>query len=255
MIPRHSLTGVFAVVCLLIFSDCCLARLIPFSDDFEDGDAADGNPVTWLEQAEGGLPGVREVLNGDYIHQGPGYFASFVHESSEPPFGPVGGISIRTQLRVLDTDSGWVFSSLAAGGVTPGDGVAAQLLWGGVGANGELSLGEFIGGANVTHASTRLAFNPVDTDVFLQLDVRGNSLSLTAWAEGSQKPGQPQLDHARTTPPPLPGAFGVFINSGGDRTPRVAFRSYEAVPEPSTLVLALFALPLILGVMRRRKAL
>ena len=238
---------------LIIFSLSELnAQLLPFTDDFQDGDATDGSPVTWREQAEGGLPGIREVQDGDYIQQGPGYFGSYVNESSVPPFGPIGDVSIRTQLRVIDTDNSWVFSSLAAGGGTNDQG-NVQLLWGGIRENGGLFLGEFFEGANVTHVSTELGFTPVDVDVHLQLDVRNNTLSLTAWADGSPKPESPQLVHARTTPPPSPGAFGFFTNSNENNTPRVAFRSFSAVPEPTTSTLLLLGMPLIMGNRWRRK--
>jgi hypothetical protein len=203
------------------------AGVLPFSDDFEDGSATDGSPGTWVP---GAAPrGTRHVVNGDYVVSHTGLLSSYVEESDTL----VGDISIRTQLRILETNS----SAFAYVFARSPD---AAAYFGGINSNGELAIGETTSSGGIT-THIRNFFTGIDpqtTDVLLQFDIIGNELSLRAWAEGSPKPVSPQLvSHDNTL---TSGSFGVFMFT--DSQSSVAYRWFEAVPEPSSAILVLGSL-------------
>jgi hypothetical protein len=144
------------------------AGLLPFIDNFEDGSATDGSPGTWLPG--GSAEAVREVVGGDYILSHTALASSFVEGST------TGDVSIRTQLRILETDS-FVFAAVFARSPS------FASYFGGIRETGEIAIGEsFAGGGITTRERVFTELNPFTTDVLLQFDVIGDQISLTAWA-------------------------------------------------------------------------
>ncbi|MEZ6097982.1 MAG: PEP-CTERM sorting domain-containing protein [Pirellulaceae bacterium] len=203
------------------------AAVLPFFEDFEDGDATDGSPATWSPGAQ--PTGTRIVSGGDYIFTASSLASSYVEESADL----VGDISIQTQIRFLETNA----ESYAGVFARSPD---FRSYWGGITDSGQLYIGEEL--ENGTSTNVR---GPVSTginarvnDALLQFDVFGNTIGLTAWEDGRDKPMQPQISFQDDSL--VSGTFGLFIQSNAST--KVAFRWFEAVPEPSTLVLLVFGL-------------
>jgi hypothetical protein len=94
-------------------------------------------------------------------------------------------------------------------------------------------------GALQIHSEVATSLDPVARDVILQFDTIGNRISLWAWHAGDAKPNQPQLvafDNTLTFGSLVVG-IGTDARIGAGGFSRVAFRHFEAVPEPSTAAL------------------
>jgi hypothetical protein len=210
-----------------------------FVDDFEDEDIADGNPVTWLR---GATDGSGQVTAGDLTLSGS--LVTFYADLSNA----FRDVSVRTQFRFLESSgnmrNAFVFarSPSAAG------------YFGGMLQNGELRIVEsFEDGSSQTLVQTPTTMNPFNEDVLLRFDVIGNRLSLTAWHEADEMPGQPQLiavDDSLTF-----GDVGIGIGGSDNASARVAFRNFAAVPEQSAVALAVLGTGSFSGfvLLRRRR--
>ena len=78
----------------------------------------------------------------------------------------------------------------------------------------------------------------------MQFDIVGRGVSFTVWRDGTAKPAVPQL-----SVPVLPsyvanegyvGMFNVHFPNSGGKIP-VEFHFFQAVPEPSSIVLGLLS--------------
>jgi len=186
-----------------------------FFDDFSDMDVSNWGS----EEAV-----IRDATSGDLI------------VTSAPPNGaawpPLSGgfdadISIQTQVRLIEGELG--------GGTEEGLGLFARFS-GGMGyvavitPDGEiaitLSLTD-LPSEDVVLASMMTGLDVFSTDIHLQFDLFGDTLSLTAWAEGTPRPVIPQLRVVDTSQP-LSGTPGLL----GPRTSasRSAFRFWRAGP-------------------------
>ena len=67
-------------------------------------------------------------------------------------------------------------------------GTVANVYWGGINTAGQLWVGD-----NSSSRFVSTPLDPVDRDVFLQLDLVEQSISLTAWDDQSPKPDHPQI--------------------------------------------------------------
>ena len=155
---------------------------IVFLDDFEDGSATDGAPVTWTPVP--GLTGSFEVIGGDYVLTRP--------TDSEDMYCIVNqytlaDTSIRTQARLIP--GGWWFGIGARGNV--GVGTYIALLKN----NERLEIWRLGASAHVGSmlASADVGIDPRAQDVLLRFDVIGNELSAWAWREGDPMPAEPQV--------------------------------------------------------------
>ena len=163
-------------------------------DTFDDGDAEDGMPVTWVPGA-----GTWDASSGDYTVRGPALKESWVPEHI------LGDTSIRTRVRL-------------SGEGLPGRGVSIQFRKQGGnfgnGYAGSLLANGTIGFARVqpfTILGAAIApFEVLSQDVMLQIDAFGDELSLWAWPVGEPMPASPQVvvnDDTYTE-----GGVGVFSN-------------------------------------------
>jgi RNA polymerase sigma factor (sigma-70 family) len=196
-----------------------------FFDDFEDGSVTDGSPVTWLPGSFTG--GTSQVVAGSYEISG-----TVVSSSADGTLSFRDG-SIRTQLRFLESNNATV-AFLNARSPT----VAAYL--GVIRQDGLIAIAESSDASALQiHSEIATSLDPVARDVVLQLDTIGNRISLWAWHAGDPKPNQPQLvvlDDTLTFGSVVVG-IGTDARIGAGGFSRVAFRHFEAVPEPSTAAL------------------
>jgi hypothetical protein len=179
----------------------------------------DGSPVSW---SVGGLGETLDASSGDLVLT-PGTLGAGAFVVS-PTYSDV---SIRTQMNVSHSsfiDAG-VFARLGSEGE---EFYAASITGSEVG--GPRSLWIYSKDENL--ASVPTVLDPTETDVFLQFDILGDRLSLTAWAADTSKPSDPQLSVQDNRLEQ--GIIGVFIDNGTIPT-SATFRFFAAAPEPSTL--------------------
>jgi hypothetical protein len=197
---------------------------VPFFDDFSDMDISDDMP-TWEPQGDSLL----DATSGDMVvTSAPPIASAFAGGSVDRRYE---NLSIRTQLRLLEGQSG--------SGVAYVAGVAARggggLVYGaGISPGGELVilLSTAAGHLDdVVLGSLATTLDVFNSDIHLQFDVFGETLALTAWADGTPQPGMPQLTLTDDT---IPGAGVVSLVGQRGFPSTTVFRFYEVVPEPST---------------------
>jgi hypothetical protein len=211
-----------------------------FFDDFSDGDAQDGIPVTWTEA----IGGDYDATSGDYVltaTPGGGVMLSTVVDITLTDF------SIRTQVRT-SSELGTVYvvarvqeplvfprsgSYFGALDYNPNFG-GTRLILGIVEADSLSLFGDL----------TVLPFDVRIDDAVLQLDVIGNELKLWVWKAGDPVPDQPQLTATDNTY--SEGTMRIVndkenLNIGTFRYVHVA-DSHIPIPEPTTLLLAMFGM-------------
>jgi hypothetical protein len=114
-------------------------------------------------------------------------------------------------------------------GISPGGELVILLSTGAAGHPDDVVLG-----------SLATALDVFNDDIHLQFDVFGETLALTAWADGTPQPGMPQLTLTDDT---IPGAGLVSLVGQRGFPSTTVFRFYEVVPEPSTGLLLGLGLP------------
>ena len=191
-----------------------------FFDNFNDGDAGDGMPATWVPGS-----GTWNASSGDYVATGS--LPSRISRVSDRVFGD---ISARTQARVVGNVS-------ATLGVRQGN----QGYAGTIRPNGSMAIARLDApDSPILLGSAVVPFNPVQQDVMLQFDAFGDKLSLWAWPVGQPMPTEPQVVAFDNTYPE--GPFGlVSASSAGLPSDSTTFRFVHVanthIPEPSTAVL------------------
>ncbi|MHC4521783.1 MAG: hypothetical protein ACYTAS_24585, partial [Planctomycetota bacterium] len=139
---------------------------IVFVDDFEDGSATDGAPVTWSSVS--GFAGSYEVVDGDYVLTRP---TSYEEMYSGVDQYTLADTSIRTQARLIGSGAWWFGL-----GARNNRGVGTYVvLWRN---NGRLEIWRFGASAYVGSmlASAYVGIDPRAQDVLLRFDVIGNEL-------------------------------------------------------------------------------
>lgn len=236
------LLGSFVVAA---FIQPAVGGTIPFDDDFKDGDFADGSPVLWNRASDNhGDPGTREVVDGSLVMSGTGYSPIWVDGTLDTT-----DVSLRATVRFLSQDGDW---QLAARSTSS----ASRFYWGGIEAKGEIWIGDWSSMGIIVRDQMSSEYDPLAEDISLRMDVydveEGVELSLFVWGEDEAMPTEPQLRYTATDRVLFDeGMVGMFVQHGSPTT--VAVRNFEAVPEPSSLILAVIALSAVAGLGRRRK--
>ena len=210
------------VCCFLTSMLCAQAASAAtiFFDDFNDGNAGDGTPVTWVPGS-----GTWNASSGDYVATGS------IPRVSRVLAHVLGDTSARTQARVV----GNVAANLAIRRPGVDDGYGGVIR-----PDGSMTIARSDGG-NINHlASAVVPFNPVAQDVMLQFDAFGNKLSLWAWPVGEPMPKEPQVVVFDNTY--AEGPAGLISSSAAGRpsdstTYRFIHVADTHIPEPSTCVL------------------
>jgi hypothetical protein len=196
----------------------------PIFDDFSDMDVTDDTPVSW----HWNLGVVLDAASGDLVLTCglPPLAAARPNGQTSPD------ISVRTQVRLLEGEFG--------GGPEHIVGVWARFRgWTGYGAGIAPDGGiRIIRGAepgfmdDILLAGMMTDLDVFNSDIHLRFDLFGDTLSLTAWADGTPEPDMPQLTVMDTTVF-WDGLVGV-VGQRGFSGSRTVFRFFETrlPPEP-----------------------
>ncbi len=210
---------------------------LPFLDEFDDDVTATGRqPVQWFTSSINGTLAsdgdnlILENTGGDI-----GAWVFEVSNSNPDRVFEYGDVSVRSQLRMLEPGNGTSFASLMVKAATS---TAGGIYWGGIQRNGQLSIGLTTNnGSNIiTRDSLNTSLDPIARDVVLQLDAIGDTITLSGFEVGDSTPAG-TISFADTNY--TAGTIGMFINGSSGATRRVAFRYFEAVPEPTSGLLLL----------------
>jgi hypothetical protein len=153
-----------------------------FFDDFDDRDAEDGNPVTWVPVP--GFPGTFDASSGDYL-----LATSERAIVTGVPAYELEDVSIRTPVRILAP-------SAPVGGIELIARGNRSTLDGYLGGFNEEAIAyirrtDMPGQPSFAMAQTNL--RPLEKDVMLQFDVFGDDLSMWAWRADEPMPTTPLL--------------------------------------------------------------
>jgi hypothetical protein len=222
-----------AAICLLALAvSAGTSASTIFFEDFNDGNAADGTPVSWLQVP--GFSGTFDASSGDY----------FLAPSDRAivttvPALKLQDVSIRTQVRILEP-------SAPRGGVellARADRGTVTAILAGV---------NELGAAYITRSDvsccfvrTDTALRPLEQDVIMQLDVFGPTLKMWAWPAGQPMPSAPLL--TATDNRIVSGEVGIDYFSLeqspmlGNAIFRYVHVASSHIPEPSTLLMVVVA--------------
>jgi len=186
-----------AAACAMAILSLLLARpaWAGVYDDFNDGDAADGSPVTWIPLAW--YPGTYDASTGDYrLIPPPGgavdsFMASLNRDLS------VADMSIRIQVR-KETESPLfneyvsIFARINPVDATrpPGDYTGYEIR---LRQDGEFRISRQDAGTQNLLTSVFTPLDVTQQDVVLQFDLFGDSLSAWAWPADQPMPSAPLL--------------------------------------------------------------
>jgi hypothetical protein len=222
---------VFGLIFVLAGVSSARAETV-FYDDFEDGSATDGKPVTWSTIPNWPFT-THNVLAGDMRV---GVSAPDRSGVVGVPALTLGDTSIRAQLRAEgQTDQG--FGVFVRGDLV--NNIAHSFE---VAADGGLWFG-------ITGSLQRIdsPLRPTQEDVILQLDAIGNSITAWAWRPGEAMPVMPAFSRITSQLPS--GSPGVYTSSStvptgtsGTAVYRFVHVSNTSIPEPLSYFIASSAL-------------
>jgi hypothetical protein len=198
-----------------------------FFDDFSDQDPFDNSPVRWHP----GDAVTLDATSGDLVMNagaGEGAWAS------SPAPGPTTywDVSIRTQLRLLAGEPGGEIAHSLGVFARSSPGGGALLYGAGVDPDGNIGISLFVSGFGFTNlASMPTALDVFSQDIHLQFDLFGDTLSLTAWEDGTPQPATPQLMVIDTFISE-PGFLGVGGQVGFSSTTVYRFFEVRVPPTP-----------------------
>ena len=195
---------------------------IVFLDDFEDGSATDGAPVTWTPLP--GMTGSFEVIDGDFVMTRPSNIEEMYSAVNQYTLADT---SIRTQARLIGSRAWWL-ALLARGNPTDYTTYALLLF-----NNARLEIWRFgpPGPNSWMLAGADVGIDPRAQDVLLRFDVIGNELSAWAWREGDPMPAEPQVTAVHSEF--ATGAVGIAADLGSRLSNNEAIFRYVEVYEPS----------------------
>lgn len=223
---RFQLISIVSVVSLTL-SASALAQTV-FFDDFEDGSAVDGMPVTW--ESTGNEPASLTVEDGRLVVGGTRYAQAEVRGLG------LADTSIRSQLKTREGDAigvGVRYDPFQPAGFRSYYAYAQPSI-------NEVGIGW---GGNAVSVLDSTFFEMDSTDeLIMQLDAIGDQISLWVWRPGEPMPSQPTASGTDTRVT-RSGDIFVFIGSTDFPGTGPAIAEYEyvrvSIPEPSSGVLAI----------------
>jgi hypothetical protein len=213
-VVRRPLWNLATALSLLVLAPGA-ARAVAWMDDFSDGSATDGNPVTWVEDLGGSglFAGTYDASTGDYRLIDPtGPFNQMIS------FVPTGfsDVYMRTQGVILpgalpEQDEGNLALLARLDPVT--------LSGYGLYFDTSMSLGVLVlsEGASIVDESVDIPFSPL-SDVVMEFHVVGNVLSGFVWEVGQPKPAEPQITYTDEFNLFPAGAAGVAYDDDAEDT-------------------------------------
>ena len=160
---------------------------VAFTEDFSDGNAMDGSPVTWtgagtefvVDSDENGsrmrttLPDDANIISSPDIYvEGEQYGDVSIHATMKTTAAGTFGLSARNSYDASGSNTATLYSMVDDGG--------------------SLFLGAFGEGQWFTDA-VELDFSPHETDVELRFDIEGNVAFFKVWPAGTDEPAEPLL--------------------------------------------------------------
>jgi hypothetical protein len=244
-IANHGLRGVLLSGALAF----CLASTgnslagTAFFDDVEDGNHADGNPVTWSRFPAPYDQGDFSVKDGSFVVTPPidgplpiPFFSNYWETDVVVESQLYHDVNIHTRVRELASGDDAHQAGIIALDTYFTDGLDGSSVQGILGKLFDGSSGISLitsqnnGFGELSRESTALSH--FETDVNLRLVVQGDTVSLKAWPEGDPEPLEPQLSR------PLPehywnqeGRVGIWAGNQNTSVP-VAFRFVNVLPLP-----------------------
>jgi hypothetical protein len=218
---KKTISFVLVLILVLTLVGSVATGGIVFRDDFEDGSATDGIPVTWSPVP--GYTGSFEVIDGDYVMTRPSDIEEMYSLVNQYTLADT---SIRTQARLIG-NAWWLL--LGARSTPAGTYVILMKN------NARLEIWRFGPSASSSWmlAGANVGIDPREQDVLLRFDVIGNELSAWAWLVGDPMPAEPQV---RTVHSEFAtGVVGVAADLGSRLSNNEAFFRYVEVYEPITL--------------------
>ena len=215
-----------------------------FYDDFSDGSVTndvpvdrDGNPVRWTELTSDDY----DATSGDYVFT-PTTAAAFM--GSGVVDITLGNTSIRTQVRVSSVDGGAFVSARVQDLAIPSRNYFAGIDYSSTRGGTNLILGRADGGGNNTFFGDFpvLPFDVRTEDAVLQFDVIGNELKLWGWKAGDPMPDQPQVTATDNTYTEGTMRIANETRNNNISTFRYVHVADMHIPEPTTLLLAMFGM-------------
>jgi hypothetical protein len=205
-----------------------------WSDNFNDGNIADGTPITWRTNLLGAFPGTYDVSSGDLRLSAPGDANGNGSANNDQLVAwvdtvPLGNSYIRLQGQIvpgaMPEETG---GNLAILGRLDTSTVSAYVLY--IDDGGQMGLQISLGG-NLADLvpSVDLPELAAATDVIIELDMVGSELSGFAWRPGESKPEFPQITATDTTF--TTGPAGIAYDEDDDNTTGV-FRFVAAQDTP-----------------------
>jgi hypothetical protein len=210
------------------------ASAVTWFDDFNDGDAEDGSPLTWTPYPV--LPGDYNATSGDYVLN-PGFGASnddsmavLIETANNPTIPAFTDVSVRTRGTIIpDPESDLVGGNLVL--ISRFDFATFSGYISYLDDGGQMWIGTFTGGAE---SDQIVVYDPDDQvppvedfihagqEVVIQLDTFGNELSFTAWYPGEPQPAVPNISGTSPSMEGLPsyssGSTGLAYNEDDDFT-------------------------------------
>jgi len=211
------------VPCLVVVGSRPARGIDAWFDDFSDGNATNGSPLTWAPHPA--LPGNYDASSGDYVFAGVEEFfddeslVASVEPGLNGGMGSFADVSVRTRMLTapgLGTGTLGVVTRFDASTVSGqvwlmSDQAHFQML-------------NVVGGAPIAElASIRpILLDPsdvnseemtADTDLIFQADVFGDTISMTAWRPGTPQPA-PQWTFTDATF--TSGTAGLIFNENSD---------------------------------------
>lgn len=162
---------------------------VSFYDDFEDGSAVDGSPVSWAFVSPWDNASF-EVVNGS-LAVTPGA-QGISGEADLEAVGEVypGDVFVRSQVYTPAGHAVGFFTRNAR--VGPGTSQVFQLM-GVIAGDGQLGIAYYNGSSTSVLGAADPGWDPFDRDVNLEFDLVGEAASLRAWPEGAERPAAPQI--------------------------------------------------------------
>jgi len=198
---RVTLLAFIAATCFLLGGQA-VAIAAGWSDNFNDGNMLDGNPVTWLNDLGGSglFPGDYNASSGDLVMTPAvdGSDASIM--ISLVPAVSFTDVYMRTQGVVLPDPNNPTVNKggnlVLLGRVDPQN-LTGYLVYFDV--SGNLNMQILLGGATVDIGTTFDAPFNAGTEVNLEMDIVGDQLSAYAWPVGESKPLEAQVTASDTS--------------------------------------------------------
>lgn len=213
-----------------------------FCDNFSDGSATDGMPVTWVPIGDT----VLNATSGDAVVSGNVRFNDSSFSGLRIVDREFGNVSLRTQVRL--SEGGWIAVS-----VRDGASPIEQQYTGVITVDGEIALGIVHPDGSIFPTLTPTGLNPVDNDIMLQIDAIDDKIDFWAWSPGQPMPEVPSKSLRNS----LIQTGGISLNFGStqDKTVSGVFRyvqvATQSIPEPSAAILSCLGFACLLAWQRK----